>query len=269
MAEKPPSASQALPIVVGGFYRSGTSLVRRMLDSHSSIYCGPEVNFFRDFYGDFRDDRLARLRFFQTVRSVEPDETSLLRIFGEAYVKTLENAAARNGKRRWADKNPENALYLKEWSQLLRREFFFIHCVRHPLDAISSLVEAKFPLTVPPSFKDKVALYRRFVEAGLRGEERRQGSCQRIRYEDLVCDPESVLVGVVSKMGEAYEPAMLEFNEHPHDHGLEDRKIDESKGVHGESLGRYRKNLSRRKIRYILNECSEIMTRLNYSELVR
>ncbi len=30
------------PIVVGGCLRSGTSLVRRLLDSHTRIHCGPE-----------------------------------------------------------------------------------------------------------------------------------------------------------------------------------------------------------------------------------
>ena len=32
----------ALPIIVGGCFRSGTSLVRRLLNAHSRIFCGPD-----------------------------------------------------------------------------------------------------------------------------------------------------------------------------------------------------------------------------------
>ncbi|MGV8838302.1 sulfotransferase, partial [Cellvibrio sp.] len=47
--------SNRKPIIIGGFYRSGTSLVRRLLDSHSKIYCGPEVKFWPDLYADYKD----------------------------------------------------------------------------------------------------------------------------------------------------------------------------------------------------------------------
>jgi Sulfotransferase family len=43
------AVSDSRPIVVGGCYRSGTSLVRRLLDSHPRIHCGPEVKLFRDY----------------------------------------------------------------------------------------------------------------------------------------------------------------------------------------------------------------------------
>lgn len=60
------------PIVVGGCYRSGTSLVRRLLDSHPCIHCGPEVKFFRDFYADYIDveDPISHLRFMVTARTL-------------------------------------------------------------------------------------------------------------------------------------------------------------------------------------------------------
>ncbi|MBI3997802.1 MAG: sulfotransferase [Armatimonadetes bacterium] len=46
------------PIIIGGCPRSGTSLVRRILNAHSRIYSGPEVKFFRDFSGDYPNDPL-------------------------------------------------------------------------------------------------------------------------------------------------------------------------------------------------------------------
>src|SRR6266700_7471909 len=94
------------PIVVGGCHRSGTSLVRRLLDSHSRIHCGPEVKFFRDFYGDYFDDPLDHLRFTRSARSLL-GEDELLEVVGRAFVLLHERAAHRAGKQRWADKVPE------------------------------------------------------------------------------------------------------------------------------------------------------------------
>lgn len=37
------------PIIIGGCYRSGTTLLRRLLDSHSNVHCRPEVKFFNDY----------------------------------------------------------------------------------------------------------------------------------------------------------------------------------------------------------------------------
>ncbi len=58
------------PVIIGGFYRSGTSLVRRLFDSHPNFYCGPEVKFFKDFYADYLSDPLAHVRYFSSVRSM-------------------------------------------------------------------------------------------------------------------------------------------------------------------------------------------------------
>ena len=48
------------PVFLGGEGRSGTTLLRVMLDAHPSIACGPESQFladprFREFHKHFRD----------------------------------------------------------------------------------------------------------------------------------------------------------------------------------------------------------------------
>src|SRR5688572_13485442 len=109
----PATKSKNCPIIIGGCYRSGTSLFRRILDTHSRIHCGPEVKFFKDFYDDYTIP-LKHARFMQTARSILP-EADLMDILGRAFIELHEAAAKRAGKPRWADKNPENVLYLSEW----------------------------------------------------------------------------------------------------------------------------------------------------------
>jgi hypothetical protein len=47
------------PIIIGGCHRSGTSLLRRILNARSRIHCGPEIKFLRDFHGDYYGDPSA------------------------------------------------------------------------------------------------------------------------------------------------------------------------------------------------------------------
>src|SRR3712207_6523404 len=114
------------PIIVGGCHRSGTSLLRRMLDAHSRIHCGPEVKFFRDFFGDYAADPLRHLRFTTSARLAFP-QVDLLGILGRAFLELHRAAASLAGKPRWADKNPENVLYLGEWQRLLADEWLLVH----------------------------------------------------------------------------------------------------------------------------------------------
>ena len=74
------------PIVIGGFYRSGTTLLRRLLDSHSNIHCGPEVKFFKDFHGHYLNFTLQHVRFFETAKSYNLPNEVLYDIFGKAFI---------------------------------------------------------------------------------------------------------------------------------------------------------------------------------------
>jgi hypothetical protein len=228
------------PIIVGGFYRSGTSLVRRLLDSHSHIHCGPEVKFFVDFFGDYPRDPLAHVRLFSTARSFSVPEEALLQIFGGAFIRFHEAAAAGAGKIRWADKNPENVLYLDAWKKLLPDGFVFLHVIRQPLDALASLKTAGFPKAVPADFAGKVELYLRFRQCGDEYVASHPNTTFVIRYEDLVGAPEPTLKRVFDFLGEAHEPEVLSrFYAVERGTGIEDPKVGYSRNVHACSVGRW------------------------------
>jgi len=252
------------PIIVGGCYRSGTSLLRRMLDCHSHIHCGPEVKFFRDFYGYYKLDPLSHARFFTTVRHLGVEEDILLKSFGAALIETHEIAAQNQGKSRWADKNPENVLYMGQWDALLNGRFIFVHCVRNPLDTLASLQEIGFPLTLPERFEDKVEVYRTFVESGLKFEDKYRSNSFRMRYEDLVIDPKQWLSELMTFADEKYERGMLDFNSMEHQTGLEDPKISATSHIHKEGLGRGRKDLTQNQVEFVINNCKDLFLRLGY-----
>ena len=233
------------PILIGGFYRSGTSLTRRLLDAHKNIHCGPEVKFFKDLHGDFQNDPLRHVRLFSTLPSLGLEADEIRDIFGRAFIEAHELATRKAGKVRWADKNPENVLYLDQWQKLLPGGFAFIHVVRHPLDALASLLEIGFPKAVPTAFLDKVKLLKTFVDAGALYETKHPETSYRVHYETLVSDPVSCLTNLFAWLGEEFDTQLLfDFNHAARGQGIEDPKVAATDQVHANSVGRWRGELT-------------------------
>ena len=242
--------------------------MRRLLDSHSCIHCGPEVKFFKDFYGDYINDELRHVRLFSTLTSLGLNYDELLPIFGDAFIEAHKMAALKACKPRWADKNPENVLYLLHWKKLLPGGFLFIHVVRHPLDALASLKEFAFPKAVPADFEEKVRLYLDFHDKADSYINACPEFCIRIKYEDLVTKPEKVLKEICSFLGENYEPEVFSkfFSEH-RVNGIEDPKIATTRSIHDISIGRWRKDLSHEEIiitKEVLGNHSDLTLNLGY-----
>jgi hypothetical protein len=237
--------SRSLPIVVGGFYRSGTSLVRRLLDAHSRIDCPPEIKFLTDFHAYYRDDPLAHARFFATLRVLGLPETELLEIYARAYREARERAARARGKSRWADKVPENVLFLDSWRQGLPDGFLFVHVVRHPLDALGSLKEVGFHKAVPSAIEERIALYRRFRSAGEVFALRFPHASFTLGYEALVQQPEATLVALFAFLEEPFErDVMVRYRDEARGSGLEDPKVARTDRIHDRSVGQSRAQLS-------------------------
>lgn len=259
------SDKDLLPIIIGGCYRSGTTLLRRILDSHSNIHCPPEVKFFRDLYGYYLNDDLKNLRFFSTARQMGLETKELLIIFGKSFIKCHELAAKKSGKIRWADKNPENLLYLDEWMKLMDGKFNFILIVRNPLDTIASMKEMKFPKTLPSNFEEQVELYKKYTVAGIKFAQSHEAMSCIVRYEDLVTEPEKVVKDINIFIGEKYEDSMLTaFNDSLRKKGIEDPKILLTKSIHSTSIGRWKNDLSNSEIDYISKRCKKIFKKFNY-----
>lgn len=249
------------PIVIGGCHRSGTSLLRRILDGHSQIHCGPEVPFLRDFHGDYRDDSLSHVRFATNARHLLP-EPELLGVLGRAFVEVHEHAARRAGKRRWADKAPENLLYAGEWEQILGEGWVLVHVVRNPLDTIASMTEAGFPLTLPPDLEGRIALYRRYAEAGLEFEAKHADRYRRVTYEAVCDSPQAEVAELMSWLGEAFEPRQLEL-EAGSSGGLEDPKVAETTTVHRESVGRWEQVLAPDQAKLVWSQTVDLWRRFD------
>ena len=122
------------PIVLGGCGRSGTTLLRMMLDSHRRICCGPESSLFRrraidagwlaDRFGFDRDEVEAIV-----------DAARSRPAFIEAFAGLCMQKA---GKARWAEKTPRNIGRIGEIFRCFPAARF-VHVLRDGRDVACSL----------------------------------------------------------------------------------------------------------------------------------
>lgn len=253
-------------IIIGGCHRSGTSLLRRIIDSHSRIHCGPEIKFFRDFFNDYPVDPIKKLRYATTARSIL-DEDQLFLLFGKTFIELHQQAMEQHQKTRWADKNPENIIYLKQWNLLLDDAWVFVHIIRHPLDTLAAMDEVHFNWAYPSELQDRITFYRRYTVAGFDFEQQHPGRYKRVLYEDLVTHPQKTIADLMYWLGEKFEERQLNFNHIPHQEGLEDSKVKDTTTIHAKSVGRWQSKFTPEQAQSILQDTHDIIQKVGWQNI--
>jgi hypothetical protein len=193
------------PIFVVGCPRSGTTMLRQILDSHSAISCGPES------------------RFLWGMKGIEERNWSTIAGFGltldewHARVRELFEAPHRRyadsqGKSRWADKSPDYALIL-DYVDALYPEAQVIHMVRDPRDVVASWLRFYGTRSVHRAASSWVR-YVRAAHDFARGQLEHRAI--EVRYEDVVREPEQTLRKLFAWLGEPWEQGVLRFSESRH-----------------------------------------------------
>lgn len=251
-----------IPIIVGGPHRSGTSLIRRLLHSHPNIYCGPEVKFFEDFFKSVDASPKADYSFMHTACSmVSPD--ILFDILGHAFIQIHEKAALKHNKSRWADKCPENILFLGKWEKLLGDQWLFLHVARNPLDTLASQNEIKFDRVLPLPLSEKIKVYVSYHKAGLDFQKKYPDRYYRIVYEDLTTNPFQTIRDMDTWLGESFSFSQLDLSTSKFQQGIEDPKIAFTNSVHSNSTNNFISRLNSQEIKLITMETQSIWKTLD------
>ena len=206
------------PFFIVGSARSGTTLLRDLLRSHSRLFVGTEarfIPFLHALHGSPQNDReairlgtaiLDTIGHSEVWTTLTPDDFAHFRSFRAAASLPFERAAAAAGKARWGDKSPR---YVEHIPQIL--EIFpaarVVHIVRDGRDVALSMMRTNF---APQTVYHAATAWRRRV---LRGREAlRCHGPQRIhevRYEELLRDPKATLSELLGFLGEEFEPPVL------------------------------------------------------------
>ncbi len=221
------------PFFLLGAARSGTTLLRLMLNRHSRLAIPFESHFLRQVFAELPTDRplapseAARLaeivvseKNFRTWhldpdavrRELEGRAPAPLPVLVDALYR-LETAPS--GKPRWGDKTP---LYYVCWRPLmgLYPGSKLVHIVRDGRDVCRSLEAVGWH---GPSLAHRARYWDSRVRAAFAAAaELGPGRNLIVRYEDLVSDTRATLAAVCDHLGEAFEPGMLRFFEDAGDH---------------------------------------------------
>src|SRR3989338_6484809 len=212
-----------VPFIVG-VPRSGTTLLRLMLDAHPELSIPPETGFIPDALkalaagpADPRaafcrtvtlspawDDFNLRLEEFRTaLAAIEPfDLGEGVRAFYRAY-------ASRFGKPRWGDKTPGYGTHLDPIQSVLP-EARFIHIIRDGRDAALSITGLWF---APGGEIEALAADWRTRILRTRKLAKRCAHYLEIRYERLIADAPLELRRVCEFIGLPYDPGMERYHE--------------------------------------------------------
>lgn len=221
------------PIFILGVQRSGTSLVRRMFNSHPQIACPPE-SFFLAHYVAMFDDREVLAGYDGFGFDKEAMRADIAR-----HASSLHEAyRVAQGKRIWADKTPDYTAIIDGLDRLFARKSRFVLVLRHPGDSIYSMIRRGWLFNdIADPFESALAHYRAGIDRMLAFERAHPERCARIVYHALCAEPERVLRAALEKLGLQYDAQMLRFGDKAHNFGLEDpvirgkKEIDISEGT--------------------------------------
>lgn len=264
-----PYVSQDNPVILAGCDRSGTTLVRAVMDSHRNLAIGPEAWLFA---------YKPQPRFLAREYDVPEDTVRAWMAEAEGLAPFIErffnHYRERMGKGRWGEKSPSNVRhigYILEHFPKAR----IIHVIRDPRDTVCSLREFPKRIRVGDEYVPNeinrpigecVRWWKRAVNHGLQW--RGHPNYIELRYEDLVEDAESALRPVIAHIGEEWDDALLNHSAVQKNHPLIKTEIinhEVRDTINRAAMKRWEKDLTPREIAYVERETAELRRQLNYT----
>ena len=231
------------PVFVLCMGRSGSTLLRFLLDAHPDLACPPETKL------PAMCTQMAAV--WQQLAGTSPLPGPAIAGIRQALDLMIQPYLARRGKRRYCDKSLGTAEHVA-----VLREIFpgarFLCLYRHPMDVIASGIEAcpwglagfgfdGYAAGSPGNAVKALAQFWADNTAQILAAEEQLGErAHRVRYEDLVADPEQVAGGIFRFLGERPVPGISAacFAPERERLGPGDYKIWHTTRVSADSVGR-------------------------------
>ncbi|MFC9910243.1 sulfotransferase family protein [Streptomyces sp. NPDC127197] len=188
------------PVFVLSSVRSGSTLLRVLLNSHSRIRAPHEMH--------LRTVHVQLTRSFsaEAMKALELDKTELEHLLWD---RVLHLELTRSGKDVIVDKTPPNTLI---WPRLHRcwPNARYILLLRHPGAVIASLTERRRDPDLRSIHAEVLGYAEKLEQA------RRTLDAHVITYEELTAEPEQTTRGLCEYLGVEWESDMLDYGSRDH-----------------------------------------------------
>jgi len=236
------------PVFIGGAGRSGTTLLRVMLNAHRNLCSGPEFKIIPDIIPIY--NLLKSEGYSGIMKSYHNEHSDINDIFANFLSGFFDNFQENNGNKRLVEKTPHNVYVMKELGEIFPNAKF-IHIVRDGRDVASSLVKMNWfgannePVWYVKNIENASKYWIQSVLKGINdaNDPILKGRVKLVRYEDLITDPKKVLESVLEFIGEPWDDAVLEYNKVERGfEPVESSTKQVSSTLYDSSKGRWRKD---------------------------
>lgn len=258
------------PIFVGGAGRSGTTLLRVILDSHPNIACGPELTvtpILAELWHGFQTTHQSPLKEYLLTPA------DINQIFGQMILALVEKYRIEAGKKRIAEKSPNNVFFFQHLNHIFP-ESPLIHMIRDGRDVVCSLLTMNWinpqtgePIDYTRDIRKAAEYWVGAVQVG-----RNAGKISSIspkymelRYEDVVSDPAPTLKMLFSFIREPWDPIVLKFHEQKRNLAGESSAEQVSKPLYTKAVRRWEKDLSDDDKQVVKDVAGDLLIELGYA----
>lgn len=241
------------PIFIVGAPRSGTTLLRSMIDAHPNLCCPTwETGLFERFTAIMDGDIQWH---FKNDSALAVDRSALLDWMRRSCDDLMKQLTAPTGKPRWAEKTPAHVFHIDLIHEMYP-QVQFIHILRNGRDVVRSLQSMQW---APRDIRWSCRRWVDSVQAARRAaQELPADRFLELRYEDLIGDSGAAIKRLCEFLHEPVADQMLAF----------DKPANNSWGIEQQPLSRSPVNRHRQlnfvERRVFSRLASPLLTELGY-----